>query len=242
MLHAAPLSPTVASGPARRLAVFTAATADANRDLAELCARHDHDLLLAAASRGEPDGAASAALRGHGVEVELLHAPLSSTAGVDALLAAIGQRPVDILVADTGSGLGPAFLQADFAEIRHAVDTTLLGTLDLIHRIGRRMRERCSGKILITGSFNAASPCGDLEAAYIGSRAFFDGFVRLLDHELKDCGVTVSVLMPGVAPPGLHGAAFGARAAALGAEPRGAPRADPRASWGARLWRQWGVH
>ena len=58
------------------------------------------------------------------------------------------------------------------------------------------MRERGRGRILFTGSIAGFMP-GTFQAVYNGSKAFVDSFSFALRNELKDSGVTVTVLMPG---------------------------------------------
>src|SRR5437763_1211148 len=53
-----------------------------------------------------------------------------------------------------------------------------------------------SGRILLTGSIAGFMP-GTFQAVYNGTKAFIDSFTFALRNELKDSGVTVSVLMPG---------------------------------------------
>lgn len=78
---------------------------------------------------------------------------LSTTEGIDKLYGAAKGRPVDILMANAGRSLGRAFLDQDFE--RKVIDTNITGTLYLIHKVGKDMRRRNSGRILITGSIAA---------------------------------------------------------------------------------------
>ncbi len=139
---------------------------------------------------------AQAGLGQFGTRVESLQADLSTTNGVDKLLAVIGERPADALMANAGRGLGHAFLDQDWDEARFVVDTNVTGTIYLLHKIGRDMRERDRGKILITGSIAGLMP-GSFQAVYNGTKAFLDSFAWALRNELKDTNVTVSCLMPG---------------------------------------------
>lgn len=116
--------------------------------------------------------------------------------GVDELYAAAAGRPVEALLANAGHGLGKGFLDQDFIEARHVIDTNITGTIYLIQRIGRDMRERGRGRILITGSIAGFMP-GTFHAVYNGTKAFIDSFSFALRAELKDTGVTVTCLMPG---------------------------------------------
>ena len=108
----------------------------------------------------------------------------------------MGDRRVDALLANAGHGLGQAFLDQDFEEIQHVIDTNITGTIYLIHQIAWKMRERGAGRILITGSIAGFMP-GTYHAVYNGTKAFIDSFSYALRAELKDSGVTVTCLMPG---------------------------------------------
>ena len=179
---------------ARPLAVVTGASTGIGYHLARCCAEHNFDLLIAA---DEPAiHAAAQTFRGAGVNVDAVEADLATFEGVDKLYAAIGGRPVQALLANAGRGLGKAFLDQDFTDIRHVIDTNVTGTLYLIHKVGRDMRNRGSGRILITGSIAGFMP-GTFQAVYNGTKALLDSFSFALRAELKDSGVSVTCLMPG---------------------------------------------
>ena len=108
------------------------------------------DLLIAADRPGLQTAAKD--FRQLGAEVEPIEVDLSTTQGVDQLYAALEGRGVEALLANAGHGLGRAFLDQDFKEARHVIDTNVTGTVYLIHKIGRDMRLYGKGKILITGS------------------------------------------------------------------------------------------
>jgi short-subunit dehydrogenase len=179
---------------ARPFAIVTGASSGIGYELAARCAREGYDLLIAA---DMPDIAeASDALRKLGTEVEALDVDLSTTDGVDELCDAIDGRTVDVLLANAGHGLGRGFLDQDFDDVRHVIDTNITGTIYLIQRVARDMRQRGAGRILITGSIAGFTP-GTYQAVYNGTKAFIDSFAFALRAELKGTGVTVTCLMPG---------------------------------------------
>jgi uncharacterized protein len=182
-----------ASSAARPLAVITGASSGIGFELALCCARDQHDLVLAADT---PLDHVAAECRAAGARVQAVMADLATAAGIDGVMAAIGDRPVDALLANAGHGLGHAFLDQDLNEAMHVIDTNIRGTVALLHHIGRRMRERRRGRILITGSIAGFMP-GSFQAVYNGTKAFEDSFAYALGNELKDSGVTVTCLMPG---------------------------------------------
>jgi short-subunit dehydrogenase len=94
------------------------------------------------------------------------------------------------------AGWASRFLDQDFDDIRFVIDTNVTGTLYLIHKVGRDMREQGEGRILITGSIAGFMP-GSYHAVYNGTKAFLDSFSYALREELKDTRITVTCLMPG---------------------------------------------
>lgn len=178
----------------RPFAIVTGASTGIGYFLAEECARHGCDLLVAADDSAIEQAADK--LRALGAAVTALEVDLATTEGVDELCARIEGRKVDYLLANAGHGLGHGFLDQDFEEVRHVVDTNITGTIFLLHKVGRDMRARGQGRILITGSIAGFMP-GTYQAVYNGTKAFIDSFSFALRAELKDSGVTVTCLMPG---------------------------------------------
>jgi uncharacterized protein len=181
-------------GTAKSLAIVTGASSGIGYELAKLCAQNGYDLLIAADQAAIHDAAKD--FQALGSEVEAIEADLATVEGVDKLYAAAKGRPVGALLANAGHGLGHAFLDQDFAEARHVIDTNITGTLYLIQKVGRDMRARNEGRILITGSIAGFMP-GTFQAVYNGTKAFIDSFSFALRAELKDTDVTVTCLMPG---------------------------------------------
>lgn len=179
---------------ARPLAVVTGASSGIGYELAKLCAIKGYNLVIAA---DEPSiEAAATTFRSLGASVDAVQADLGTPAGVDRLLEVVGGREVSALLANAGRGLGRAFLDQEWSDVQRVVDTNVTGTLYLIQRVGRSMRERGRGRILVTGSIAGFMP-GTYQAVYNGTKALLDSFSFALRAELIDSGVTVTCLMPG---------------------------------------------
>lgn len=177
-----------------QFAIVTGASSGIGFELAKQCAENGFDLLIAA---DQPEiKQAAHQFRNMGVSVDVVQTDLSTTQGVDKLCQATKGRPVDALLANAGHGLGHAFLDQNFAEIQHVIDTNVLGTMYLVHKVGREMRERNEGRILLTGSIAGHIP-GPYQAVYHASKAFVDSFAVALRNELKDTEITVTCLQPG---------------------------------------------
>ena len=178
----------------RPLAIVTGASAGIGYELAKCCAQQGFDLLVAADQSAIHDAAQD--FRALGAAVEAIEADLATLNGVDRLYAATKGRPVDALLANAGHGLGHAFLDQPFEEVRHVIDTNIIGTLYLIQKVGQEMRARGQGRILMTGSIAGFMP-GTFQAVYNGTKAFINSFSFALRNEMQDTGVTVTCLMPG---------------------------------------------
>ncbi|MBZ9605278.1 SDR family NAD(P)-dependent oxidoreductase [Phyllobacterium chamaecytisi] len=181
---------------ARPLAVVTGASSGIGLELARIAVGEGYDLIIAA---DEPDiKRAAEKLRREGATVDAMTIDLADVAGVEKFCTFIADKgkPVDILLANAGHGLGQGFLDQDLAEALHVVDTNITGTIALIHKIGNAMRQRGEGRILITGSIAGFIP-GTYQAVHNGTKAFLNSFSFALREELEDTGVTVSCLMPG---------------------------------------------
>lgn len=180
--------------PTKQLALVTGASSGIGLQLAVQCARHGFDLIIVA---DEPEiHRAGETLREMGVTVETLEANLATEEGCDKLCGALGGRPVDALLANAGRGLGRAFVDQGWQDIRYVIDTNVTGTVYLIHKIARDMRRRSAGRILITGSIAGFMP-GTFQAVYNGTKAFLDSFSFAIRAELAGTGVSVTCLMPG---------------------------------------------
>lgn len=179
---------------ARPLAIVTGASSGIGFELAKRCAAEGFDLVVAADDPRIEE--ASRTLAQAGGSVQAVQVDLATPEGVDRLLAAVKDRPVDALLANAGHGLGRAFLEQDWDEIRHVIDTNVTGTVYLLHRVGREMAGRGHGRILITGSIAGFMP-GTYQAVYNATKAFVDMFSYALRAEVQGRGVTVTCLMPG---------------------------------------------
>ena len=180
----------------RTLAIVTGASSGIGLELAKLAAEHGHDLIIAADEPEIEDAARM--LESKGAKVRAVQADLATLEGVDRLYEAAKEsgKPVELLIANAGRGLGHGFLDQDFASAKRVVDTNIVGTIYLVQKVGQDMRSANSGKILLTGSIAGFMP-GTFQAVYNGTKAFVNSFAFALRNELKDTDVTVTCLMPG---------------------------------------------
>ena len=178
----------------RPLAVVTGGSNGIGLELARQFADNGYDLLIAAQSEEHLRDAALT-LGASGAQVETYAGDLGQADAVDGLYRALAGRPVDALCVNAGIGLGGPFVETDLSTELQMIDLNIRGAVQLTKLVLKDMVARDAGKILFTSSIAATMP-DPFEAVYGGTKVFLRWFGEALRNELKDTGVTVTVLMP----------------------------------------------
>jgi len=217
---------------ANKFAIVTGASTGIGFELARIAAEEGYDLLVVANEALINTSARD--FETHGVSVAAIEADLESFDGVDQLLAAAAGRPIDVLCANAGTGIGGAFLDVDATQWRHCVDTNITGTIYLLHRVLPQMIARGDGRVLVTGSIAGYVP-GAFNAVYNASKAFIDNFTDALRNEIKDAkAVTLTTLMPGATETPFFARA-GMENTAVGQSEKADPGKVARDGWDAMI-------
>ncbi|MVA82235.1 SDR family NAD(P)-dependent oxidoreductase [Agrobacterium vitis] len=182
----------------RSYAVVTGGSNGIGYELAKQLVQHDYDVLIAAEDEEHLSDAAGR-LGEFGGNVTIHAADLSTEQGVDSLYEAVrsSNRAVDILCVNAGVGLGGPFVETDIQRELKMIDLNVRGAVQLTKLVLRGMVREGNGKILLTSSIAATMP-DPFEAVYGATKVFQRWFGEGLRDELKDTGVDVTVLMPGV--------------------------------------------
>lgn len=181
--------------PPRPLALVTGASSGLGAEFALQLAHQGFDLLL---TGRDPARLAATAARAAaaGAAVETLEHDLGAPAGVAAVLAWAGGRPVEVLVNNAGFGLAGNVAEAD-PELQAAMihcNATALVRLTRAFLPGMLARGR--GRILNLGSIVSFQACPHM-AVYGATKAFVLSFSEALAEELAGTGVSVTALCPG---------------------------------------------
>jgi uncharacterized protein len=175
--------------------IITGASSGIGLELTRLAATDGVSLFLVA---DRDLSAAEAIAREAGAKsIETLVCDLATEDGVKQVVDSVTGREVSALIANAGHGLGGAFFDEDWDKARHVIMTNVTGTCQLVHAIGRQMRARNRGRILVTGSIAGHIP-GAFQLVYNSTKAFIDDFCVGLANELKETEVVVTCLQPGV--------------------------------------------
>ena len=182
-----------------RFAVVTGGSNGIGFELAKQFLANGFDVLIAGeADQHTTDAAQALSDEGQG-EVTSWSGDLGREDQVDAFYQAIQAtgRPVDALCVNAGFGLGGAFVATDLARELQMIDVNVRGAVQLTKLMLKDMVARDAGRLLFTSSIAATMP-DPFEAVYGGTKVFLRWFGEALRNELKDTGITVTVLMPSV--------------------------------------------
>ncbi len=181
---------------AEKLAVVTGASSGIGFNLAKVFAENGFDLIINAEDASIKDAAAQ--LGGLGVSVTPVEADLATFDGCKSFWQAVeaAGRKVDAVAINAGVGIGGLFVDTDLEKEINIVRLNCESTVHIAKYAARKLVAQKDGKILITSSI-AAEMVAPKEAVYAASKAFDLSFGKSLRYELKDTGVSVTLLQPG---------------------------------------------
>jgi uncharacterized protein len=183
---------------ARKIALITGASSGLGKEFARYHASRGGDVIVAARRESALLDLKFELERQHGITVHVFAADLGTTEGASRLYAAIKAKrlDVDILINNAGFGFHGLFHEADLAKNLALVDLNIKSLMTLTHHVTKDMVARGSGRILNVGSTAGMIP-GPFQATYHASKSFVNSFSLALAEELRDKGVTSTVLAPG---------------------------------------------
>ncbi|HEV7460411.1 MAG TPA: SDR family NAD(P)-dependent oxidoreductase [Solirubrobacteraceae bacterium] len=124
-----------------------------------------------------------------------LAADLTDRAAVDRLAAEAGN--VDILVANAGLPADGPVLDYTVEQLDRALEVNLRAPLVLARMLSEPMVARGEGHIVFMSSLSGKVATGNA-AVYAATKFGLRGFAWGLRHDLRDAGVGVSVITPGI--------------------------------------------
>ncbi|SHG86897.1 SDR family NAD(P)-dependent oxidoreductase [Marivita hallyeonensis] len=181
-----------------KLALITGASSGIGEELARYHASKGGDVILVARREEALNKLKSELEDKHGISAHVITADLASDGGPAKLYEAVksaGLTP-DILINNAGFGGHGKHIERDLAKELSMIDLNVKALVELTHRFGSDMAAKGGGKILNVGSTAGFAP-GPNQAVYFATKAFVNSFSQAVDHEMRDKGVTCTVLAPG---------------------------------------------
>ena len=103
---------------------------------------------------------------------------------------------IDVLISNAGYGISGAVEFSAISEAEHQMDVNFMGAVRLTQAILPVLRAQKYGRIIYTSSV-AASLAVPYQAFYSASKAAINALALALANEVREFGISVSVMMPG---------------------------------------------
>ena len=181
----------------RPRALITGASAGIGRELAREFAAHGFDLAIVARRRSRLASLKRELEAAHGVSVRVIEADLYEPEAASRLQRLLARTPVEVLVNNAGTLEGGAFAGSEAARNVQMVQLNIAALVGLTHAMLPAMLRRGHGRIVNLASIAAFAPVPYL-AVYSATKSFVLSFSEALVEELRDTGVTVTAVCPGL--------------------------------------------
>ncbi|UCA54957.1 MULTISPECIES: SDR family NAD(P)-dependent oxidoreductase [Aequorivita] len=180
----------------KQTALVTGAASGLGFELAMLLAQDGYDLFLVDVDIQGLEKAKKEIETQFSSEVKLIAKDLSTCNVAPEIFEAIEDVPIDVLINNAGFGIFGSFQDTDWKREAEMLNLHVVTTTHLTKLVLKGMVARGKGKILNMSSLAAFQP-GPLMSLYYASKAYILSFSEAIANELKDSGVTVTVLCPG---------------------------------------------
>ena len=179
-------------------ALITGASSGIGFELARCFARDGYNVIMNAHYPDKLEHAAQQLRQEFpSVEIDTIACDLSQDGAAQQLYQNVQSRgrQVEILVNDAGFGERGPFLETDLQKEIGIIHVNIISLVALTKFFAKEMASRGSGKILQVGSVASFIP-HPLLSVYAASKAFVLSFTEALQNELKDTGITMTILCP----------------------------------------------
>jgi len=180
-------------------ALVTGASSGLGVDFARNLAGRGCNLILVARREDRLRAVGDEITAQHGVQVEAIALDLEPPDAPPRLydqLKAAG-RQVDVLINNAGFGLYGDFLEIPWERERAMLELDIVTLTHLTKLFVRDMVARRFGYVLLVASIGAYQP-SPTYATYSAAKSYVLFFGEALHYELRDTGVNVTVVSPGV--------------------------------------------
>jgi hypothetical protein len=198
--------------PGLNRVLVTGASRGLGAALADAFAARGYDLFLAARDETALQAHAQRLRLAHGGRVACRHADLRDVRSCRTLAAAAEQAlgGIDVLVNNAGFGSFKPFPEWPEQETLDALAVNLAAPVLLVHALLPGMLARGRGDVVNVASDLARRPLANM-APYVASKAGLLGFGASLHREVRDRGVRVTTVMPGIIDSAFNGAREGSK-------------------------------
>lgn len=103
---------------------------------------------------------------------------------------------IDVVISNAGYGISGSIEFTDITAAQHQMDVNFMGAVRFTQAVLPVLRQQKSGRIIYTSSV-AAILAVPYQSLYSASKAAINAFALALANEVREFGISVSVMMPG---------------------------------------------
>lgn len=179
-----------------KTALITGAASGLGYELSLLLAKDAYNLILIDIDAEKLNKVKSEINQTYECEIDVLVKDLSRPNIAIDIIEALNGVSIDVLINNAGFGLFGTFSDTEWQRELDMLYLHIITTTHLTKLVLEGMIKRGFGKILNISSLAAFQP-GPLMSIYYASKSYLLSFSEAIANELKDTGVTVTVLCPG---------------------------------------------
>ena len=178
-------------------ALITGASSGIGLEYARQLAEKGHNLVIVSNRQEDNERVASEIAERYGVVALPLYADLSHPNSAQQIYdwCRGHEVEVDILINNAGMLLFSTLVHTDPARINTLINLHCTTPTHLCRLFGNDMKERGRGHILIMSSITAWTPYPTI-SHYAASKCYLRSFAQSLWYEMRDYGVSVTVVFP----------------------------------------------
>lgn len=182
-----------------KTALITGAASGIGYELAKIFIQKSYDLVLVDKDEQKLKEVKQEWYYNFGSDILTIPIDLSCPESAQIVYQEVKKRDieVDVLINNAGFGTFGFFSDTDWQREFDMIQLHVVTATKLTKLFLKEMVERNKGKIMNTASLAAFFP-GPMMAVYYASKAYLLSFTQSLANELKNTGVSITVLCPGL--------------------------------------------
>jgi short-subunit dehydrogenase len=187
-----------------KTAIITGATSGIGASFAKILASQGYHLILTGRRKEKIQKLADKLSKKYNIKIEVLIAELSDETQIKDFINHISNiKYIDILINNAGYSIYKNYSDTTISEIEKMVSVHILTVTKTISAVLPKMIKQGYGSIINVSSLGAILPIKK-DAVYCGTKSFLNTFSESLYMEVRDKGIKVQALCPGLTRTDFH--------------------------------------
>ena len=189
----------------KKTAIITGATSGIGASFAKILASKGYNLIITGRRKEKIQNLANELSKKYDIKIEVIIAELSNENDIKNFINQISKiKNIDILINNAGYSIYKNYSDTTISEIEKIVSVQILTVIKTISAVLPKMIHQGSGDIINVSSMGAILPIKK-DSVYCGTKSFLNTFSESLYMEVRDKGIKVQALCPGLTRTDFHG-------------------------------------